>query len=439
MKEIKAFVSDPQTEKEGRRDAFTTYLVSTDKTSVRRRYSDFQWLCSRLQTELPGAIVPTIPHKMAVGKKFDPHFIETRRRHLQKFLNVIVNHEELQRAPSMTPFMVDKFGGEFDKGRKKVETDNPTSTLSPDDDPPSAAKKVSNIFAKAGTLMRVRAGKKDLMESPEEEKIGAIQTYIGMVESQIRVLAKSAEAMTQSTGQMAKVVSDMNEPIQEWRTGYQEYTKVSDEVCDMMGALLDFTKDYSQLMEFKHSEEQLEFEDVMLRLSCDVQAFKVALKQRRHWQVALTTTTQQIASKEDQIAKATFNLKPPEVTSKLSHERSELQRRAGREKSKFEECTTRFLKESTRSKQRLELQLKEAFLKYGKIQIAYTDRINTAWNQLLPYVGGITSAGDSCLVSEEEEARKKSEEEVDVSAPVPPAVPPPPPPGENLLESEELS
>jgi sorting nexin-1/2 len=425
-------VTDPQTENEGRRDQFTTYLVSTEKTAVRRRYSDFQWLYGRLQTELPGAIVPIIPHETTFAnksKRFDPRFLEKRRRHLQYFMNAVVNHDELQRAPSMTPFMVDKLGKELDTGKKKVEMENPTSILPYEEDAPSTAKKVSNMFAN----LRVRAGKKEeLAQTPEEQQVESIQGHIAMVEHQVKTLVRSAEAMTQATGQMATVIADMKEPMAEWKTGYQQSIKVSDDICDMMAALLEFTNDYSHLMDHKYREEQIEFEDVMIRLGNDVRSFKIALRQRKHWQVAYTGRSQQIKSKEEQIAKANFSLKPPEVTGKLSFERSELLKRAHAEKAKFEECTTRFLKEVTLSRTRLESQLKEAFRQYAKIQIAYTNRINEAWGQLLPYVGE---------VQEEEIAQEETTTNGDTpptpavenggdedTRPEPPSNPPPPPP-----------
>lgn len=422
MKKIEVTVTDPQLENEGRRDQFTTYLVSTEKTSVRRRYSDFQWLYGRLQTELPGAIVPIIPHKMAMGKKFDPDFVETRRRHLQKFMNVVVGHEEMQRAPSMTPFMLDKFGQAFDTGRKKVEANNPTHIVLPDEEAPSTVQQVSNMFAIAGTLLRVKAGKKELMQTPEEQQIENIQNHISMVESQVRTLVRSAETMTAATGQLATVIAEMKPPIAEWKAGYQRSTKVSDEICEMMGALLEFTNDYSKLMEHKHREEQVEFEDLMLGLGNDVKAFKLAIKQRKQWQLAYTARTQQIVSKEEQISKATYNLKPPEVTGKLSQERADLQKMAQAEKAKLEETTARFLKEATKSQKRLEQQLKQAFRQYAKIQISYTNRINEAWCQLLPYVE------DHKQDEEQQQPDEHDDESGSKDTPGPPPSEPPPPP-----------
>ena len=82
-------VGDPHIEEEGTRQQYVSFLVKTDKGgSVRRRFSDFQWLHSRLRTEFPGAIVPFLPQSRALkaSTKFSAEFLEHRRRDLQTFL-----------------------------------------------------------------------------------------------------------------------------------------------------------------------------------------------------------------------------------------------------------------------------------------------------------------------------------------------------------------
>ena len=152
--------------------------------------------------------------------------------------------------------------------------------------------------------------------------------------------------------------------------------------------------------------------------------------------MAYTARCEQIAYKEEQIAKATYALKPPEVTGKLSWERSELQRLAQAEKAKLEETTTRFLQEAEQSQTRLEQQLQAAFGAYAKIQIAYTKRIHDAWNQLLPFVGeklpDETKEGQAQEKEDEHEhdddGHTQPSEDNEDNIPAPPSNPPPPPP-----------
>mmetsp|Transcript_75410 Transcript_75410/g.153032 ORF Transcript_75410/g.153032 Transcript_75410/m.153032 type:complete len:218 (+) Transcript_75410:74-727(+) len=123
-------VTDPRIELPDTMNSFASYLVSImGGNAVRRRYSDFRWLYQRLQTEVPGAIIPIIPHTRTVmsGKKFKIEFMEERRRDLQEFFTAITQHKELCRAPSMTPFMMLEMGEDFDDGKWLIEQNLPSN------------------------------------------------------------------------------------------------------------------------------------------------------------------------------------------------------------------------------------------------------------------------------------------------------------------------
>ena len=105
-------VTDPQQIGEGR-NAHTFYRIDVRQgqysdpiASVRRRYSDFQWLFQRLHAEKPGAIVPIIPHTLAVqiSKRLSEELVEERRVYLEGFLRRVQVHPELEGAPSLAAF-----------------------------------------------------------------------------------------------------------------------------------------------------------------------------------------------------------------------------------------------------------------------------------------------------------------------------------------------
>ena len=106
-------VTDPQQIGEGR-NAHTFYRIDVRQgqysadpiASVRRRYSDFQWLFQRLHAEKPGAIVPIIPHTQAVqiSKRLGEELVEERRVHLEGFLRGVQVHPELEGAASLAAF-----------------------------------------------------------------------------------------------------------------------------------------------------------------------------------------------------------------------------------------------------------------------------------------------------------------------------------------------
>lgn len=93
--------------------------------TVTRRYRDFSWLASRLETEYPGAIIPPLPEKNvvrachsvawrgtgdpdrawghaggALSGRFSAAFVEERRRALERFLNQVATHPLLRSSGS---------------------------------------------------------------------------------------------------------------------------------------------------------------------------------------------------------------------------------------------------------------------------------------------------------------------------------------------------
>jgi len=47
-----------------------------------RRYYDFVWLNDRLRESFKGYIIPPLPDKTIIPNRFDPQFIQARRRDL---------------------------------------------------------------------------------------------------------------------------------------------------------------------------------------------------------------------------------------------------------------------------------------------------------------------------------------------------------------------
>ncbi|KAJ2806032.1 Sorting nexin-3 [Coemansia guatemalensis] len=64
-------------------------------SSVRRRYSDFEWFRDRLEREASRVNIPPLPGKVFTNR-FDENVIETRREGLQRFLQIVAGHPLLQ-------------------------------------------------------------------------------------------------------------------------------------------------------------------------------------------------------------------------------------------------------------------------------------------------------------------------------------------------------
>jgi sorting nexin-1/2 len=388
-------VTDPRIEEADTRSSFTSYLVSTQQgNSVRRRYSDFQWLYKRLQTEVPGAIVPIIPHTRTImsSKKFDLEFIEERRRNLQEFLLEIAKHSDLCRAPSMTPFMLLALGTDLDDGKKKVEQSIPTifadeggakpasSGTSSQPQLASARKGITNFLAK----VRLTAKSQELLTTQDESQILALNSYVLEVHGNLKALTKASDALLKSASRTADAHNEIGVPIGLWRTALMQQTaNQDDDVKDMMAGIVKFSDEMSSLYEKKHKEEELLFGHNIHKLTNTVSGFEIALDQRKKIQVDYTHIQNTLIEKNYALEKAQKNLKPPEVTDKLNSERIELESRIELEKKRFDEVTKRVIRDAEKCKPKLIQMLQNSFLMLAKAEVSYTTRMNEVSQQMI--------------------------------------------------------
>ncbi|KXS19346.1 putative sorting nexin Snx3 [Gonapodya prolifera JEL478] len=77
------------------------------QSSVRRRYSDFEWLRDALERETTRVNIPSLPGKVLFNK-FSDEVIEQRRSALERFLTIVAGHPLLQTGSKvLIPFLQD--------------------------------------------------------------------------------------------------------------------------------------------------------------------------------------------------------------------------------------------------------------------------------------------------------------------------------------------
>ncbi|KAJ2662011.1 Sorting nexin-3 [Coemansia sp. RSA 1200] len=113
-------VCNPLTSDVGR-NMYTTYeiicrtnipIFKLKTSSVRRRYSDFEWLRDMLERETARVTIPPLPGKVFTNR-FADDVIESRREGLQRFMQIVAGHPLLQTGSKvLIPFMQDR---NFDK------------------------------------------------------------------------------------------------------------------------------------------------------------------------------------------------------------------------------------------------------------------------------------------------------------------------------------
>ncbi|RKF60982.1 Sorting nexin-4 [Erysiphe neolycopersici] len=115
---IECKVSQPIKENDGTKDAYVSYVVTTNTTfvtfqkpttSVRRRFTDFVFLYKTLSREYPTCAVPPVPEKNSLayvrGDRFGPDFTERRARSLTRFLLRLTLHPRLRRSALLIIFL----------------------------------------------------------------------------------------------------------------------------------------------------------------------------------------------------------------------------------------------------------------------------------------------------------------------------------------------
>ncbi|XP_046381158.2 sorting nexin-10A-like isoform X1 [Haliotis rufescens] len=92
-------VQNPVTHHTWDEGRYTTYDItiqtahkafSLPHTSVRRRFSEFDWLRKQLKTHHPIRTPPDLPPKKFFIQRFDDEFIQKRQEGLEKFLNTVI-------------------------------------------------------------------------------------------------------------------------------------------------------------------------------------------------------------------------------------------------------------------------------------------------------------------------------------------------------------
>ena len=96
--------------------SYVTYLVTTQplNISVRKRYSDFEWLSSTLTTYYLGTIIPPIPKKNFTSR-FNEAYISKRMRTLEKFLKSLVQDPLIRNSQILYDFLIIVDEDEFTK------------------------------------------------------------------------------------------------------------------------------------------------------------------------------------------------------------------------------------------------------------------------------------------------------------------------------------
>lgn len=434
MKIYDISVVDPQTQGEGR-SMTTTYrvdVVSSVKNNtayIRRRYSDFQWLYHRLQTERPGTILPMIPHKRAITQesRFSEELIGQRRVELEKFLKGLVEIPEIMNPVpiSLLSFLTYESVDAFEEQKKELESTQPSLSSGDDMEAMSLSSpkggKIRNMMARGVTAVGIMSGSGELESHEDDHEIEQMTTYIHGSEVWIKELLKHARILVQHTADRSTVMTDYGDATFGWLVTHREQfcPNSTNDTIETFRKVSEFFKYTSTLEANKGNEEGQKFEHSLVEMQRRIWATKIALGHRKSQLLTHTTRVKQLESRKAALSKIRVNGR----VEKIRQAEDDLKTAEEQVKKSEEELdivTKRVVREFNRIQPGLDSQLKKAVADYARIQIDNAKQAGDAWSKFLPHV--------------------EAKPETNGQPPMPTTAPPAPPvEEESLVETEAAS
>ncbi len=404
-------VCDPVKQEQGAMSTYITYKVntSTDRQdfhygqfSVIRRYRDFLWLHDRLGEEFPGIINPPLPERRTgMINRFEPEFIEKRRKELERYLNRVASHEELS---SSNYFMTFLQADDAALAEKKEEYKRQKLESGKEGTP--GAKFTKWFDGAMSAVMKLRVGMEGESKSDVDKQFEHMEQYVNELDVQIHQVAKHASSLVKKQEILGNTMYDFGFAFTQLASSEREIASLG-EALQHMGEKADSVSVACRAQALKEGEA---FEVPIHDYVKIIAALKAAMAKRQETkikyiaavhEVEVCTTRRQkiegVAGKEKKLHAADSALHAAQAIMELA-------------KDEFEQVTTRLLREFERFLAEKSHDLKKVMLDYVKIQIEYARKIEAHWTELVAELEGM---GPDLAM---EEGHLPSEEENPVAA-----------------------
>lgn len=403
-------VSDPVRHSEGV-NKYTSYRVdvrppNSDMTTtqvfsaVLRRYSDFLWLYEKLQMERAGAIVPPLPEKQPVGR-FNPAFVEIRRRELERFLRRAAVHPELQGCASLDAFLqADDLTFQAAKNSKTTSgvmmqqsgimgmANNMMMSPQPQSSP-TKKEGFKRWFAETKTSI---SG--DLVKSPDDELFEEVQRYIFGLDTQMKNVSTQASGLVRKGKEMANGLFEFGLAFN--LLGQSEADALGDALCQ-----LGETADRLSVLSAEHSDQEAsQFEDPLVDMIKMIHAVKLALHKRHEKRLTYSTCLQELESKNTQLSKSRAQIGMDAKTYGLEMSLRRAQENAEMARDDFTTVSQRVLREVDRFKRETTEDMRLTVLEYIRMQVEYNKRMEHIWANLIPQLERVQLDSNANIVGD---------------------------------------
>ncbi|OMJ76525.1 hypothetical protein SteCoe_24102 [Stentor coeruleus] len=172
--------------------------VSGKIFTVKRRFSDLDWMHYQLVSKYKGFIIPSRPDKKLI-KNTDEKFIEERRLQMEKYLNIIAKHPILGSSIAFKIF-TQTANEKFDKEKSKAEAVEEYQEYR------SLEDAVDKVFALVQNKFQIIFSQKIV---PFSKEMSEIEEKLIKLEAPIQTLSGSFSHWSQISIESNKIVSSM--------------------------------------------------------------------------------------------------------------------------------------------------------------------------------------------------------------------------------------
>lgn len=267
-------VDSPEKHVEG----YVSYCVTTQTTraefelpeyKVQRRYQDFLWLRQRLEDSNPTHIIPALPEKFTFSKhltdKYEPDFLKTRQKALDKFMSRLVDHPVLSFNNHLHTFLTAK-GWEMTAARKSQ---------------PGAASRVGGSVRNTAAQL--------MMKNRDEEFMNMIQ-YNTNFQVKMKTFATIADQIAQDRFYLIDDFSEYGSAFKLWSNSE---TKLADTLTALSKGLDNNITSLKSMLRVHESRICEPIREYVLY--CD--SVRLALKKRDQIQIEHELSTEELAKR----------------------------------------------------------------------------------------------------------------------------------------------
>jgi len=389
-------VSNPSKQGEGM-SAYFTYEVTTKTSlpqfqfgqfSVSRRFRDFDWLHNQLINKFPGAIVPALPEKQDLknaslkytGVGMSAELLEQRRSQLQRFMQRVAAHPQLQGAQDLQTFL-EASDDTLEAWKESTKGKAPAFMSTVADVKQgaySSASRLSSYFTSDGPPPS--------FEPLADMPLMQMSNYTTALQAQVQAVHKHSKSYMERHAALSSSMTSFGLALTQLANCEAEVSTSLATGLSQMGLSVDRL---STLYAEQAGREKVTFDEpikdyVRLLASC-----KQAISTRDSALRAFNSASAAAAAKKDKLEKLRAAGGKEDKASALARELAEAEEGARVAKQEYESVAARLDGEMARFQREKLADFKQMVTGFASLQLEYSQRVQAHWRELLPQLEAI--------------------------------------------------